>query len=252
VDGEGGMTLSVKNFAKFQHYKDRSPPWIKLYNELLDDYEFGKLPDTAKAHLTAIWLLASRYDNKIPHDAEWIARRINANSPVDIPLLLKAGFLETDQDCSEVLADCKQDAMPETERETEVEIENSSSSARKKTRFPQNFSLEERFRQRAISELGLSHHEIDDEVASAANYYLSRDGPKSMYVNWQRAIWDWLRRSKRFNGKNRQAPPRNSISEGFAEIRSSLNRRIADEEGAGGDEGSGEIIEFVSGLRQGA
>jgi DNA-binding NarL/FixJ family response regulator len=32
---------SVKNFERFQHYKDRSPPWIKLYNELLDDYEFG-------------------------------------------------------------------------------------------------------------------------------------------------------------------------------------------------------------------
>ncbi len=64
-------TFSVKNFERFQHYKDRSPPWIKLYNELLDDYGFGRLPDASKMHLVAIWLLASRNDNKIPHDAEW-------------------------------------------------------------------------------------------------------------------------------------------------------------------------------------
>src|SRR5690606_19747530 len=34
--------LTVKNFERFQHYKDRNPPWIKLYNDLLDDYEFGR------------------------------------------------------------------------------------------------------------------------------------------------------------------------------------------------------------------
>jgi hypothetical protein len=119
-------TFSVKNFAKFQHYKDRSPPWIKLYNELLDDYAFGRLPDASKMHLIAIWLLASRYDNKIPADAEWIEKRINATSPVDLKLLLKAGFIEADQECSKMLADCKQVAMPETEkreRQRERDIE---------------------------------------------------------------------------------------------------------------------------------
>ena len=37
----------------FQHYKDRSAPWIKLYNELLDDYRFAVLPDASKWHLVA-------------------------------------------------------------------------------------------------------------------------------------------------------------------------------------------------------
>ncbi len=64
-------TFSVKNFERFQHYKDRSPPWIKLYNELLDDYSFACLDDAAKFHLIAIWLLASRTDNRIPYDATW-------------------------------------------------------------------------------------------------------------------------------------------------------------------------------------
>lgn len=119
-------TFSVKNFERFQHYKDRSPPWIKLYNETLDDYEFGRLPDASKAHLFAIWLLASRYDNKIPHDARWIATKINATSPVDLDLLENAGFIICDkvmQSASDTLATRKQNACPETERETEAERE---------------------------------------------------------------------------------------------------------------------------------
>jgi len=31
--------LAVKNFERFQHYKDRNPPWIKLHAAVLDDYE---------------------------------------------------------------------------------------------------------------------------------------------------------------------------------------------------------------------
>jgi hypothetical protein len=90
-------TFSVKNFEKFQHYKDRAPPWIKLYNELLDDYAFGALPDASKFHLVAIWLLASRSENKIPYDAAWVAKRINAGTEVDLDALVSAGFLLLDQ-----------------------------------------------------------------------------------------------------------------------------------------------------------
>lgn len=106
-------TFSVKNFERFQHYKDRSPPWIKLYNELLDDYEFGRLPDASKFHLVAIWLLASRSENKIPFDPAWVSRRINANDTVDLPLLAARGFIVVDQqlqqaerDASTPLAEC--------------------------------------------------------------------------------------------------------------------------------------------------
>ena len=87
------QVLRVKNFEKFQHYKDRSPPWIKLYNELLDDYQFACLQDASKLHLILIWLLASRSSNILPLDSEWIARRISATEPVDLETLVEAGFL---------------------------------------------------------------------------------------------------------------------------------------------------------------
>lgn len=91
-------TFRVKNFEKFQHYKDRAPPWIKLYNGLLEDYEFGGLPDASKMHLIAIWLLASRTGNKMPYDPRWVSGRINATEPVDLELLVQRGFILLDQE----------------------------------------------------------------------------------------------------------------------------------------------------------
>jgi hypothetical protein len=33
------VTIRIKNWAQFQHFKDRKPPWVKLYRDLLDDME---------------------------------------------------------------------------------------------------------------------------------------------------------------------------------------------------------------------
>ena len=30
----------IRNFDKFQHFKDRRPPWIKLYRDLLEDLDW--------------------------------------------------------------------------------------------------------------------------------------------------------------------------------------------------------------------
>ncbi len=108
--------FSVKDFEKFQHYKDRNPPWIKFYNTTLDDYDLGKLPDAAKAHLFAIWLLASRNNNQIPYDPTWVANKINATSPVDLELLSKTGFIILEQACSKTLSLGLQDACLEERR----------------------------------------------------------------------------------------------------------------------------------------
>lgn len=126
--------LSVKNIEKFQHYKERRPPWIKLYQEVLEDYAFTRLQDASKAHLMAIWLLASRTENKIPLDLEWIAQSIHATEPVNIDALVSAGFLAISDDgtseqepASKPLARRKQSATPE--KEIEVEKETTASAA---------------------------------------------------------------------------------------------------------------------------
>lgn len=86
--------FSISNWKEFQHYKDRNPPWIKLHNQLLDNYEFEQLTDATKGHLLCIWMLASRTNNKLPLDQSWIKRKIGANSPVDLKTLERSGFIE--------------------------------------------------------------------------------------------------------------------------------------------------------------
>ena len=92
--------FSVKNWDEFQHYKDRNPPWIKLHNHLLDDYEFEMLGDAAKGHLLCIWMLASRTKNEMPLDDKWITKKIGASNKVNLEALVNAGFLIVEHDAS--------------------------------------------------------------------------------------------------------------------------------------------------------
>jgi len=115
--------LKVKNWEEFQHYKDRSPPWIKLHRDLLRNYDFIKLSDKSKLHLMLIWLLASQMDNKIPADPKFIKLQIGVNEEIDFKELIGNGFLIDDSDA---LADRKRGAIVETETEaysTEVETD---------------------------------------------------------------------------------------------------------------------------------
>lgn len=58
--------MNIKNWSKFQHFKDRKPPWIKLYRELMDDIEWFLLsPESAKL-LIMLWLLASENNGYLP------------------------------------------------------------------------------------------------------------------------------------------------------------------------------------------
>ena len=118
--------LCIPNWDEMQHYKDRSPPWIKLHNELLESYEFECLQDASKAHLLCIWLLASRTGNKIKADSRWIARKIGANTEVNLDELINSGFLllnqplpSMGQDASNMLQGMEQDACLEGEGEGE-------------------------------------------------------------------------------------------------------------------------------------
>jgi hypothetical protein len=122
--------LRVKDFDKFQHYKDRSPPWIKLYNSLLDDYEFSCLQDASRWHLVAIWLLASRSDNSLPDDAAWLTRMSGSTTPVNIETLISTGLVERYDPASGLLAERKRDAMPEGEAEREGKKRESQSGGK--------------------------------------------------------------------------------------------------------------------------
>ena len=56
--------MYIKDWAKFQHFKDRRPPWIKLYRALLDDPEWHTLSPHAAKILVMLWLLAAEDESK--------------------------------------------------------------------------------------------------------------------------------------------------------------------------------------------
>ena len=118
------MLLQPKNWAAFQHYKDRSPPWIKLHRGLLIDRDFMRLPIASKALAPLLWLLASESkDGIFDGSLDELVFRLHI-SPKEyeegIKPLISKGFFVC---ASSVLAECLQDAIPERETERETERE---------------------------------------------------------------------------------------------------------------------------------
>jgi hypothetical protein len=116
------MILKPKNWAVFQHYKDRCPPWIKLHRDLLNDRVYMCLPLASKALAPLLWLLASESkDGTFDGSVDELVFRLHI-TPHDYeegikPLIHKGFFIVA----SEVLADSYQHAIPETETERERE-----------------------------------------------------------------------------------------------------------------------------------
>jgi hypothetical protein len=129
------IRLTPNDWGNFQHYKDRSPAWIKLHKSLLDNYEFQCLPVASRALAPMLWLLAS--ESKEPQigvfegDPEKLAFRLRI-SVLEIKQALKplieSCFFSCHQDDSNLLAELLHNDSPEkrreeTETETETETE---------------------------------------------------------------------------------------------------------------------------------
>ena len=115
------MILKPNKWHEFQHYKHRSPPWIKLQKSLLDNYEFHSMQDASKALAMCLWLVASEHlEGEIDASSERLAFRFRT-TPEKIEKALKPlidnGFFVVVQGASEMLAECVQSADTEKSRE---------------------------------------------------------------------------------------------------------------------------------------
>lgn len=120
--------MKIKNWEKFQHYKDRSPHWIKLYKSILDDVEWHNLSgDDAKA-LIMLWLIAAEDKGQLPH-LKQLAFRLRMKEADASKLLTRLSpwleqsasnmLAEPEQPASNLLAECYQPASLEKRREEE-------------------------------------------------------------------------------------------------------------------------------------
>lgn len=187
------MLLQPKNWAVFQHYKDRCPPWIKLHRDLLNNREFICLPIASKALAPMLWLLASETKDGIFNASveELVFRlRITEKDYADgVKPLIDNGFFII---ASGVLADCYQVAIPETERETE--------KRQKKLAFPKPESVTQEtwdafVQQRKTKKAQITQLVLDSitKQASLASWTLE-DALKEIIVrNWTSFNAEWVK-----------------------------------------------------------
>ena len=128
------MLLQPKNWAVFQHYKDRCPPWIKLHRDLLNNRAYICLPIASKAIAPMLWLLASESkDGVFDGSLDELVFRLHI-TPKEYqdgvkPLIDNDFFILV----SGVLAERKHNAIPETETEGEGEGETETETKKKAT-----------------------------------------------------------------------------------------------------------------------
>ena len=107
--------MRVKDWDRWQTYrKDRGqPPWIKLHRQVMRNAEWVQLTDAERGQLVAMWLLAADKDGELPNDRDLIAKLCYMETPPDIEMFARRGFLELDDT---VTPERRQGDNPETEK----------------------------------------------------------------------------------------------------------------------------------------
>ena len=119
------MIIVPNNWAELQHYKDRSPPWIKLHKKLLDNFDWHSLPVACRALAPMLWLLASEHDggeiDAAPKKLAFRLRMSERDAAEALRPLIDNGFFVVVRDDSDPLAASKRAACLEERQRRERE-----------------------------------------------------------------------------------------------------------------------------------
>ena len=127
------MIYRVRNWEKFQHFKDRNPPWVKLYRDILDDPDWHELEPAAAKILVMLWLIASEDADKqgtLPETKKLAFRLRISEKNLCIALSQLKNWLIQD-DINPISSGYQPDA-PETETETETDSSFAVSPSKQK------------------------------------------------------------------------------------------------------------------------
>lgn len=86
--------IAIREWAKHQHYSDRSPPWIKLHRDILTSATWVASDDASRVLAIALMVLASQCNNKILADPDYIKRVAYLNKTPDLSKLINLGFID--------------------------------------------------------------------------------------------------------------------------------------------------------------
>jgi hypothetical protein len=193
---ENFMLLQPKNWAVFQHYKDRCPPWIKLHRDLLNDRAYMRLPIASKAIAPMLWLLASESkDGVFDGSLDELVFRLHI-TPKEyqdgVKPLIDNDFFNV---VSGVIAECKQVAIPETETEGETETKREKKATSVATPIGVSDSVWQEFKSlRKAKKAPITQRAIDaiTTEANKAGWTLEKALEECVVRGWQAFKADWV------------------------------------------------------------
>ena len=201
--------MRIKNWDRFQHFKDRKPIWIKLYRDLLDDLNWHELDGKSAKALVMIWLIASEELGKLP-EIKTLAFRLRMSEKETKEVVTKLSqWLE--QDDINTISGVYQDDMPEKRREeTDKEKE-------KETDTPSGVSQQvwDSFvKQRKTKKAQVTSLVIDgiQKEADKAGWTLEMALNEVVVRNWQSFKAEWV------------AKPENKADQVFTTVPSRFSR----------------------------
>ncbi|WP_431509768.1 hypothetical protein [Variovorax sp. DAIF25] len=185
------MIIVPRNWADFQHYKDRSPPWIKLHRKLLDSYDFQKLPVASRALAPMLWLLASDHEQgEINAALDVLSFRLRTTEREVMEALqplIDAGFFEVVQSASGVLAGGERPAALEKRQRREEREERARDFEKIRTAYPKKDAMKD-----AEAEWAKVTAPVEDLLKAIEAQRRSEDWTKSngkfvpLLANWLR------------------------------------------------------------------
>lgn len=99
----------------FQHYKDRTPRWIKNYVELMSDDAYLGLTGHRRAILHGLWMEYARSRRQLADNTATLSRRLSLKvTSRDLKALNDAGFIQFS--ASDTLAQPEHPASPDKKR----------------------------------------------------------------------------------------------------------------------------------------
>ena len=181
--------MQIRNWKKFQHFKDRKPPWVKLYRDILDDLDWHELDATASKVLIMCWLIASEDDGRLP-PVKTLAFRLRMSEKQTNDCLNKLShWLE--QDDISVISERYQSDSLETETETETKRETEAKKSTRGSRLSADWVLPKEWADWAKQERpDLDLRSVGEQFK---DYWSAKAGSGSTKLDWQATWRNWVR-----------------------------------------------------------
>lgn len=271
-------TFSIVGWQRFQHYKDRDPPWVKLYRDLLTSESWVLGTDHSRLLQVASILLAARYENKIPLRWDLIKKVASLDMSESqfktaLQHLAEHNFLEyqqvtsvpnvVEQSASTPLATCTSEAEAEQSREeaeqsrTSVELKLDDGPVERvfehwRSEYQHPRAALDPKRRRVIQAALKAHDEAT--LRTAISGY--RNSPHHMGENERRTVYDdieiFLRDAKHIEAGLRfargpPAPAMSAVEQARQKLRESVNGhgRVVSEQSGTSESGLGQAVGFL-------